>query len=363
MKKRLEGRTEMAKISVIIPVYKAEDYIAQMIESVLSQSLNELELILVDDGSPDKCGKICDEYAETDSRVHVIHKQNSGVGAARNDGLNMAKGEWVIFCDSDDWLEKDALKSLIKAGEESGADIVFGDVNLVEGDKVIPAIFYKKAFITSDRDTIDKLIAADFCKTYCFDPADSGPAFGYGGPWNKIVRRRLLVDNNIQFDLRVKGIFDDIIYTAYIFAAANKVQYVHDTIYNYRQLPSSITHQFKSNLPQINKAIFMAWEEFIEKYGSAGQFQKPFYANVIRRYKSLFDYYFFHPQNQETFDQQMAELKLIIRTEPYRSAIKKADYNSLLNKSNKLLWIVSKLGSPRLIWLILRIRNIIKCIS
>lgn len=94
----------MVKFSVVVPVYNVEKYIGFCIESLQKQTLKEIEIILVDDGSPDKSGEICDLYAAKDARIIVIHKKNGGVSAARNDGMDIAKGEYIIFCDSDDWL-------------------------------------------------------------------------------------------------------------------------------------------------------------------------------------------------------------------------------------------------------------------
>ena len=92
----------MPKISVIVPVYKVEKYINQCIDSILAQTFSDFELILVDDGSPDKCGEICDEYANKDPRIHVIHQENAGQGKARNVGMDQAVGKYIIFLDSDD---------------------------------------------------------------------------------------------------------------------------------------------------------------------------------------------------------------------------------------------------------------------
>ena len=100
------------KISVIVPVYKVEEYLHRCIDSILSQSFTDFELILVDDGSPDNCGKICDEYAQKDSRVRVFHKPNGGVSSARNLGLDNANGEWIAFIDSDDYVDVDYLAEL-----------------------------------------------------------------------------------------------------------------------------------------------------------------------------------------------------------------------------------------------------------
>lgn len=108
----------MPTISVVIPVYMTADYLPRCINSVLCQSYTDFELILVDDGSPDECGKICDEYAKKDSRIRVIHQTNSGVSAARNSGLEIATGMYVVFIDSDDWVDENYLLALSKAGAD-----------------------------------------------------------------------------------------------------------------------------------------------------------------------------------------------------------------------------------------------------
>ena len=105
-------------VSLIVPVYKAEKYIYQSIDSLLAQTYNNIEVVLVDDGSPDNCGKICDEYAAKDSRVKVFHQQNRGVSAARNTGLAHIKGEWITFVDADDKVTEDYIEKLkTKDGE------------------------------------------------------------------------------------------------------------------------------------------------------------------------------------------------------------------------------------------------------
>lgn len=100
------------QISVIVPVYNVEKYLSRCIESILSQTFTDFELLLIDDGSTDRSGEICDEYAKKDTRIRVFHTKNRGVSAARNLGLDNAKGEWISFVDSDDWVENDYLKSL-----------------------------------------------------------------------------------------------------------------------------------------------------------------------------------------------------------------------------------------------------------
>ncbi|MCQ2326175.1 MAG: glycosyltransferase [Bacteroidales bacterium] len=126
----------MPKVSVIIPVYKAESYIRKCLDSFLSQTLIDFELIVVDDGSPDKSGEICDEYANRDSRVKVIHKENGGVASARQYGIDRAKGEYTIHADPDDWVEKDMLESLYEKAKADDADMVFCDYYLESNGKI-----------------------------------------------------------------------------------------------------------------------------------------------------------------------------------------------------------------------------------
>lgn len=105
------------KLSVIVPIYNVEPYLRQCLDSIVNQTYRNLEIILVDDGSPDNCGAICDEYAEKDERIFVVHKQNGGLSAARNDGIARATGEWITFVDSDDWCDTDYYEQLFKALE------------------------------------------------------------------------------------------------------------------------------------------------------------------------------------------------------------------------------------------------------
>ena len=336
----------MNKFSVVVPCYKVEQYLPKCVESLCNQTLKEIEIILVDDGSPDNSGKICDEWAAKDSRVKVIHKANGGVSAARNDGLGIAQGEYVLFCDSDDWMDNDALENLYLSGVKNQADVVIGDVSQVYGERKVPVHFYDKEFVSSDKALIDEMIKANFCKKYCPNPYHGKPAFGYGGPWNKAVRREFVIENDIMFDVRVKGIFDDILYTAYILANAKKVVYIQKNVYNYRILSNSITHSFKANLLEINEAIFNSWDEYLKKYGSDGRFNEAYAANVIRRLKSTLGLYYFSSKNPMSLRQQFKDIKRLIATEPYATAIKTANPSKLLHKYDELIWNSAKLNSP-----------------
>lgn len=124
-------------ISVIIPVYKVENFLHRCVDSVINQTYKNLEIILIDDGSPDNCGNICDEYANKDTRIKVIHQENQGLSGARNSGLNIAKGEYIYFIDSDDYIKKNTFEDMINFSEFGKYDIVIGQMcYLYSGNKI-----------------------------------------------------------------------------------------------------------------------------------------------------------------------------------------------------------------------------------
>ncbi|MBQ6543175.1 MAG: glycosyltransferase family 2 protein, partial [Clostridia bacterium] len=134
----------MPLISVIVPVYKVEKYLPRCLDSILSQSFTDFELLLVDDGSPDSCPEICDEYARRDRRISVIHKENGGLSSARNAALERATGKYVSFVDSDDYITADALQTLYSALTETDSDIAVGNMMSIDesgniSDFYIPA--------------------------------------------------------------------------------------------------------------------------------------------------------------------------------------------------------------------------------
>ena len=166
-------------ISIIVPIYKTEKFLPRCIESILVQTYRDIEILLIDDGSPDRCGEICDEYAEKDKRVRAFHTENHGLSAARNLGLKEARGEYIGFVDSDDWIEADMYEILLKRMQETGADIVeceiwrhpdFGQKKAEPRDEVFQRGDALKALIESRlrNYTCDKLYNRSLFETVTF---------------------------------------------------------------------------------------------------------------------------------------------------------------------------------------------------
>lgn len=341
----------MPRISVIVPCYNVEKYLEQCLQSLTGQTLQDIEIIMVDDGSPDGSGAICDRYAEQDPRVKVIHKVNGGVSAARNDGLAAATGEYVFFCDGDDWMPVDACQILWTEAERTGADIVFGDIWRAwpHGDEYMR--LFDKPFHSTDPQFLRQLLQTNFYYTYCPLVPTRDRADGcYGGPWNKIVRRELLEQHDIRFDTTVKGIYDDVLYSAYVLAAAKSVAYIDKPVYDYRQVQVSLTRGFKKNILQVNEAIFRSWEEFLQRYDPDGALRPAYYANVIRRLDHAVGVYFVTSGNPAPTAQRVRELTKLMASEPYRTAAQCVQMDKL-NRRHKVLARLSRLGWGGGVWL------------
>ncbi|MDR0305155.1 MAG: glycosyltransferase [Chitinispirillales bacterium] len=200
----------MPKISAVIPVYKVESYLARCIDSVLSQSFVDFECILVDDGSPDNCGKICDEYAKKDKRIKVIHKENGGVSLARNIGIDVSEGEWVCFIDSDDWIEKNTLEIIEKYTNNDIYDVIcYGLKQFFEKTNKIKNIKLKKT------NTFKQF--AD-CPLYMNSPS------------NKLFRKSLL--DGLQFNPS-KPYSEDLEFIVNIIVKTKKICYLEYNFYTY----------------------------------------------------------------------------------------------------------------------------------
>jgi len=349
---------KMPKVSVIVPVYNVEQYLERCIESLINQTLEDIEIILVDDGSTDGCPAFCDRYAEIDNRIKVIHKKNDGVSAARNDGFAIATGEWVIFCDSDDWMEPDGLDSLYNIGIQENVDVAVGDINLIRGHETIYNQFFANEFSYRDREDMDMLVMADIHQGYCPNPPKT-PTIGYGGPWNKLVRRQFLAEKGITFDVSLLGIFDDILYTAYVYANMDSITYIQKPVYNYVVVTTSITKSYKANTLDINKRIFTAFNSFIETYAPDGKWDRAFDAMVVRRFEEALKLYFFSKKNPKKHSKIMEEMRQTIKTEPYLSAVSKVELDRLLSHQRRVARLM-KSNFVFGIWMLYKLKLVLR---
>lgn len=210
-------------ISIIIPVYKVEKYLEKCIESVLKQTYTNLQIILVDDGSPDNCGKICDEYAKKDSRIEVIHKINGGLSDARNVGINRANGRYIGFVDSDDYIKEDMYEKLINLIKEYDADISICNLyDVIDG----------KEYVRNKDNGIHEYSRIDILKEVLLDKNIQSYA------WNKLYEKELF--DEIKYPIGKK--YEDIGTIFYLFEKCNKIVVTSEPEYYYLKRADSLVN-------------------------------------------------------------------------------------------------------------------------
>lgn len=216
------------KVSIIVPVYKVRKYINQCVQSLIHQTLNDIEIILVDDGSPDECPGICDDYANNDNRVKVIHKENGGLSSARNAGVSIACGEYVLFVDSDDWIEPNTCEVLYSYAKNNQSDIVVCSYIKEFSDHSNIAHLWNDSFICKPNDVIKRLY----------------------GPMDKELRNpqdldlpvsacmqiiKTTIAKEVSFvDTKLIGT-EDLLYQIMVYSKANKYSYIKEPYYHYRR--------------------------------------------------------------------------------------------------------------------------------
>ena len=216
-------------VSIIVPIYNAEQYLRRCVDSILNQEYTDFELLLVNDGSTDASGDICEEYRDQDPRVIVIQKENTGVSDSRNRALDRARGKYLQFLDSDDWITPDATRLFVRAAEEYGCDMVISDFYRVVGERLSTK---------GDIEEEGVLTREEFAAHMMENPAD----FYYGVLWNKLYRRDIVEEHNLRMDTDISWCEDFMFNLEYIRYA--KVFYaLHAPIYYYVKRKGSLASQ------------------------------------------------------------------------------------------------------------------------
>lgn len=220
------------KVSVIIPVYKVEAYLDRCLSSIVDQTYSNIEIILVDDGSPDKSGELCDKWAQTDDRIIVIHKENGGLSSARNAGIEAATGDFYFFVDSDDWVTKEAISSLVSIAVKTEADIVSGSY-IITSERH-DDLSVKDNYVVMNREkALEYYLQIGMAKTISDYPA-----------WGKLYKQQLFDTERFP----VGQLYEDVATVYKLIKKANKYVKSEQVIYFYYKNNNSITHnKFKSS--------------------------------------------------------------------------------------------------------------------
>ncbi len=236
------------KVSVVVPVYNTEQYLKQCIDSIAAQTLSEIEIIIVDDGSKDVCARLCDEIAKNDARIRVIHKENEGQGYARNVGIKAATGEYIGFVDSDDYIHPEMYQSLCRAADEHGADLVVSGISFVGGNTFRAAGKYEEKHYF-DRDVVfgEEEMRSLLLGVVGALPHEADDSRYGVSVCKNLFRREVVCGGKIEFLSERKVFSEDTLFLVDFLGHAKKAVGVHGAFYCYRRNDESFSKAYRSD--------------------------------------------------------------------------------------------------------------------
>lgn len=295
-------------ISVIVPVFNDEKYLKECIESIIKQTYENLQIILIDDGSRDKSGKICDMYAEKDKRIEVIHKENGGVSSARNVGLDNARGEWVTFIDADDWVEEDFLKLMLEKATKEKADVVLCEYNRrIEKNIERVELTAKEEIINSEKHLQNAL----------------NPQTGCGYCTMKLIKKSIIKD---KFDENLKAA-EDALFSIRLSNKINKEVILRKALYNYRMNSESAVKRYDEEYPKKYLKAIKKIKEYLEEQHSNKEAIQNYYNFVAYHVMLIAVNYCYHPENKQKH--KLSILKKVCKQTDFKEGIEKSNYEGL----------------------------------
>lgn len=316
-------------ISIIVPVYNVEKYLPRCIGSILNQTFTDFELILVDDGSKDHSRAICEEFCKRDSRISLIHKENGGVASARNAALRIAVGQYVMFCDSDDYVSPDWVQRLYSIASSNTDAFVNCNVWTVSSDGN-PVLRY------DSEDTEPIVYMNSYFDLYA-SSLDSSL-------WNKIYSREIISENNLFFDENLR-IGEDVVFNVEYYKHCKQIILVNSPLYFYCNNATSLTHTYRPNNMEMHRIVFDARLQVIE-----AEYLGNYLDNWLYRFIQLLNEVF-DKRNTMSFWEKIQYCQKMMQTEEFRYCVSHAPgkdespaFMKVVRKHNfYLFWIFQKL--------------------
>jgi glycosyltransferase involved in cell wall biosynthesis len=330
-----------AKVSVVIPVYNVEKYLKQCLESVLNQTYKNLQVVLINDGSRDESGKICENYAQKDERVKCIHKENGGISAARNDGLKEIDGDYVLFVDSDDYIDQDLVETLLK--EIDGFDVVasltkyFNSSGVIKGRGEAPL-----KIDCLDNDQAKKAYMQGVIRPYFY------------GPVAKLYKTEIIKKNNILFDTELK-VGEDIVFNLGFLRCCASAKVVDYGGYNVRVNETSTTNSLARKYTPMYEHDYSFIQDKIAEAGRKWGFGEDYLekkwenSRPERYYNEVAN--LFRVGNPYDFKQRLRKIRTINKDKKFVSAVLKQPIKKLANME-KVSWVACLCRLPIITYLI-----------
>lgn len=306
-------------VNVIVPVYKIkEEYLRPCIESLIHQNHDGYRVILVDDGSPDNCGQICDEYAERNEIITVIHQKNQGVSVARNNGMKAATSSWITFVDADDWVTEDYIATIFETtkNEARDADIVmFSYVREYKGSQSEERLTVNNGYLCqSDLECVKRGAFYKVIQNNKFNP------YSVISLMAKIYRRSFLLDNDIWYIPEArKG--QDRLFNADALNSTAKIYYLNKTLYHYRCWGESRTNRYDPNITDLTLIELKELQNQMIKHGLEENTKDYINCRICTRLYSCMRLYFFHNDNPAPYREKIVACKEFANRSLFRNAL------------------------------------------
>lgn len=335
-------------VSVIIPCYNVSNYLRKCVDSVLCQSYKNIEIILVDDGSTDNTGLICEEYASKDNRVKVIRKKNGGLVSARNAGYDVINGLWHMYLDGDDWIDDNCLASIMNAVKRyNNPDVVFWNiVHDLEGKQI-----YGKAKWKCDDD--ERLYKGSECKKL----ARSTMIYSCGitPAYAKLINTKWSRENNIKHDYRLRQGEEGVEFSLRLFYYSGTVLFLNKYYNYYRYNASSISKAINEKNSIFMTECFKVMEEDIEGFENRDEIKKMYYQRVVYGLIAMAMSTYFHPNNTDSLPTKVRKFKDVISSASlYDQSVKKCPTIYM----DKLRIIILYILKCRMYWMLAPIAQI-----
>lgn len=282
----------MNLITVVIPVYKVKkEYLDCCIDSIYQQGVDDIEIILVDDGSPDDSGMYCDDYAKKDNRIKVIHKANGGSASARNAGIKNATGKWITFIDADDWIDSSLFNDFIDLQPADDVDIVIFQgyteyINKSIGDPVV----FEDRRVFATREEIDELEVKSLSMA-----ANTPNTASLISVWGKFFRTEFLYTNNLFLDEQMHY-NEDAVFSLETYETASKIIYLGKNYYHYREVSSSKTNKYRKNVEKEQELLLKRIKAFIETHKKGNRLKHAYYLRALISIQMCFFQKYYNPE-------------------------------------------------------------------
>ena len=316
-------------VSVIVPVYKVpEKYLKRCIESIIKQTLKEIEIILIDDGSPDQCGLICDEYATKDSRIMVIHKKNGGLSAARNTGYLSSTGEWIMFVDGDDWIEPDMCQCMYQLGKSANVQLVMCGITKDYGHSSEEYKFYIK----------EKTYRGSDCKWL------QQQLLVYNGniavAYSKLILREYLAENDILHDEQLRQGAEGLEFNLRMFETLDSAVFINRSFYHYQYNENSISASHDELNHQYVVNCFKKIKEFIETSENKEELMLWFDNRLLYVVITTAISGYFNPSNKESYSEKKRKFAEYCRQPIIADALNTKNLEGLSKQRLTVLYMI-----------------------